>query len=213
LGVRIQTVNDELADALGLDTAAGALVAAVTEGGPAEDAGIRAGDVILRFDGQEVEEMRDLPRIVADTQVGSEVRVVVFREGQTQSVRVTLGLLEENEQPQLASVVQPEQQIEPKTLDDLGLTLAPLTDESRARFGIEGDGPGVVIAGVADDGAAASEGLQPGQVIVEVGQKPVTTPEEVEEAVQAARDAGKSTVLLLVEADGEPRFVPLGLDE
>ncbi|MEM6972245.1 MAG: DegQ family serine endoprotease [Pseudomonadota bacterium] len=211
LGVRIQTVNDELADALGLDQAAGALVAAVTEGGPAEDGGIQAGDVILRFNGEEVEAMRDLPRIVADTAVGSEVRVVVFREGQTQTVRVTLGLLEENEQPVLASAVQPEAQIEPMEMADLGLTLAPLTDETRQQFEIDGDGPGVLITDVTDGGAAAEEGLAAGQVIVEVGQQPVNSPNDVEEAVNTAREAGKKTILLLVEADGEPRFVPLGI--
>ncbi|MEL6481195.1 MAG: Do family serine endopeptidase, partial [Pseudomonadota bacterium] len=95
LGVRIQTVNDELAEALGLDRPQGALVADVTSEGPAEEGGIEAGDVILKFDGKDISEMRDLPRIVAETAVGSTVRVVVFRKGKTQSVKVTLGLLEE----------------------------------------------------------------------------------------------------------------------
>ncbi|MEL6264175.1 MAG: DegQ family serine endoprotease [Pseudomonadota bacterium] len=209
LGVRIQTVNDELAEALGLDDARGALVADVTDGGPAEEGGIEAGDVILRFNGNDVDSMRDLPRIVADTAVGSSVRVLVFRDGETKTVRVTLGRLEEQERIQNASVAAPEEQIEPLDFDDLGLTLAPLTDETRTQFSLPEGASGVVIASVEPGGSADEGGLAAGQVIVEVGQKPVATPQQVQEAIEAARDEGKSSVLLLVEDSGEPRFVPL----
>ncbi|MEM9011436.1 MAG: Do family serine endopeptidase, partial [Pseudomonadota bacterium] len=91
LGVRIQPVDEDVAEALGLEEARGALVADVTTGGPAEEAGIQAGDVILVFDGRDVEEMRDLPRMVAETPIGTSVRVVLFRDGETQTVRVSLG--------------------------------------------------------------------------------------------------------------------------
>ncbi|MEL6337022.1 MAG: DegQ family serine endoprotease [Pseudomonadota bacterium] len=212
LGVRIQQVNDELAEALGLDRAAGALVADVTEGGPAQSSGIEAGDVILRFNGTDIEEMRDLPRIVADTAVGSTVRVVVFRKGKTQNIRVTLGLLEEEAAVQPASVTAvPED--DPIPMDVLGLTLGPVTEEARRQFGIPDGVDGVLIAGVDPQGPADAEGLQPGQVIVEVGQEPVATAEDVERMVEQIREEGKKAVLLLVNVGGDLRFVPLSLED
>ena len=107
LGVRIQQVSDEIAESLGMDNAKGALVAGVTEGGPAEDAGLLPGDVVLKFDGKDVPEMRDLPRIVADTSVGKAVDVVVLRKGEELTIKVTLGRLEEGEKL-MASRVSPE---------------------------------------------------------------------------------------------------------
>ncbi|MEM6676421.1 MAG: DegQ family serine endoprotease [Pseudomonadota bacterium] len=212
LGVRIQTVNDELAEALGLETAAGALVADVTGDGPAADAGIEAGDVILKFDGQDIAEMRDLPRIVADTAVGSTVRVVIFRKGKTQSVKVTLGLLEEQATLQPASL-QPAEEQAPTDLATLGLQLAPITDAARAEYSIPEDVEGVLIAGVMPEGPAATEGLAAGQVIVEVGQERVASIEDVEAQVERVRGEGKKAVLLLVHAGGDLRFVPVSLEE
>jgi serine protease Do len=216
LGVRIQSVNDEMAEALGLDSPQGALVADVTEGGPAEEAGLRQGDVILEFDGKQVEEMRDLPRIVADTEVGANVRVKIFRKGKTQTQKVTVGRLEDQETVASAS---PDQQ--PDTdqgggsagVSVLGMTLGEITVAARDRFSIPDDVSGVLIRSVEGDGPAASEGLQAGQVIVEVGQEPVSSPEDVREQVQRVKDEGRSAVLLLVRADGDLRFVPVSFPE
>ncbi|MEM7499946.1 MAG: DegQ family serine endoprotease [Pseudomonadota bacterium] len=213
LGVRIQTVNDELAEALGLDRPQGALVADVTKDGPAEESGIEAGDVILKFDGKDIEEMRDLPRIVAETSVGSTVRVVVFRKGKTQSVKVTLGLLEEQASVQPASVQPAEEAPTATELANLGLQLSPITGAARVEHDIPDSVEGVLIAGVMPDGPAASEGLGVGQVIVEVGQEPVSSPEDVLREVERVKGEGKKAVLLLVHAGGDLRFVPVSFPE
>ncbi|MEM1161332.1 MAG: PDZ domain-containing protein, partial [Pseudomonadota bacterium] len=215
LGVRIQSVNDELAEALGMDQAMGALVAEVTAGGPAEDAGLEAGDVIIKFDGKDVEEMRDLPRLVADTAVDKAVRVVVFRKGKTQTFKVTIGLLDE--EAVSASAAPPSDSTDkPASSTDLGsvgLTLQPLSEAARKEFGIADEVTGVVISAVDPDGSAAEKGVQPGDVIVEVGQEPVTSPAEVETRVTEAKEAGRKSVLFLIQNKGDLRFVPLALAE
>lgn len=211
LGVRIQSVNEEMAEALGIDEPKGALVAEVTGGGPAEAGGIEAGDVILKFDGKDVDEMRDLPRLVADTAVESTVRVVVFRKGKTQTLKVTIGLLEED--ALTAAAVSPAED-EPgagTTLGRVGLTLRPLSNAAREEFGIAEDVIGVLVSDVEPGGAAAEKGVQPGDVIVEVGQEPVTTPAEVEARVAAAAELQKKSVLFLIQSKGDLRFVPLAV--
>jgi serine protease Do len=210
LGVRIQTVNDELAEALGLEKPMGALVAEVTPGGPAAEAGIEAGDVILNFDGEDITEMRELPRMVADTEVGKAVRVTVFRQGKTQTLRVTVGLL--NEEGEAAAAAAGEEDVGQATeLPQIGLTVRPLSQSARVEHGIAEDVEGVLVAEVADAGPAAEKGVRPGDVIVEVGQEPVKTPAEVEEHVAKAADAGRKSVLFLIHSNGDLRFVPLSL--
>ena len=211
LGVRIQTVNEELAEALGLEKSMGALVAEVTPGGPAEAAGVEAGDVIIKFDGKDVAQMRDLPRLVAETDVEKTVRVVVFRKGQTQTLKVTIGLLDEGALRANADPNQGNRNREPKTtaLGEVGLTLRPLSKDAREEFGIDDEITGVLIAEVDPDGAAGKKGIRPGDVIVEVGQEPVTTPAEVEARVKKAKDAKRKSVLFLIQNKDDLRFVPL----
>ncbi len=211
LGVRIQTVNDEMAEALGMDAAMGALVADVTAGGPAAEGGIEPGDVILKFDGKDVEEMRDLPRMVADTEVGKTVRVTVFRKGKTQTLKVAVGLLEEEiteaaATPPDSGSAAPPDDVE---LGGLGLKLRPLTEADRTQFGIPPEVSGVLVSEVATGGPAEEKGVRPGDVIVEVGQTPVTTPEEVSERVAEELSAGRTSVLFLIQSGGDLRFVPL----
>lgn len=216
LGVRIQTVNEELAEALGMEKPMGALVAEVTPGGPAEEAGLEAGDVVVKFDGKDVVEMRDLPRLVADTDVGKAVRVVVFRKGQTQTLKVTVGLLDEGRVNASAPASEDKgsgAMPEGTVLDTVGITLRPLTTATREEYGIAKEVSGVLIAEVADDGKAAEKGIRPGDVIVEVGQEPVTTPSEVEERVRKAREGGRKSVLFLIQTKDDLRFVPLSIQE
>ncbi|MFK7945933.1 MAG: DegQ family serine endoprotease [Paracoccaceae bacterium] len=214
LGVRIQSVNDEMAEALNLEEAKGALVAEVTPGGPAEAAGVEAGDVILKFDGKDVDEMRDLPRLVADTQVESAVRVVVFRKGKTQTLKVTIGLLEED---QLAAAATSggdegaEPEVEGTKLDAVGMVLRPLSDAAREEFGIADDVSGVLIGEVDPESQAAEKGVQIGDVIVEVGQEPVSTPAEVAARVSEASELERKSVLFLIQNKGDLRFVPLAI--
>jgi len=212
LGVHIQTVNDEMAEALGMEKPTGALVASVSEGGPAELAGIKPGDVILMFDGKDVTEMHQLPRMVADTEVGKAVRVVVFRKGKTQTLKVTIALLDETEDTAKAPPAGGEDNGSVVELDSLGLRLAPLGVEAKQQFGIADEVSGVVITAVAPGSPAEEKGVRPGDVIVEVGQEPVSDPAEVEARIATAREAGLNSVLFLIQSGGDLRFVPLSVD-
>jgi len=216
LGVRIQPVTDEIAESLGMDEAKGALVAGVISGGPVDDGSIEPGDVIVRFDGKEVEAMRDLPRVVAESPVGKAVDVIVIRKGEEQTVKVTLGRLEDGEQ-QAASDESGDDgngvPDEVSTLEVLGMTLAELTDEGRQEFGIAEDVEGVVITNVAQDSAAAEKRIEPGDVIVEIAQETVMTPQEVEERIAALRQDGRRNALLMLAGrTGELRFVTVRMD-
>jgi serine protease Do len=213
LGVRIQSVNDEMAEALGMDKAMGALVADVTEGSPAAAGGIEPGDVIIKFDGADVEEMRDLPRMVADTAVDSTVRVVVFRKGKTQTLKITIALLEEEGGRVAAKAPDGDSGDlgEELELTELGLMLGTLSADVRSKFGIADDVTGVVVTNVANGGSADEKGVRPGDVIVEVGQEPVGSPAEVEARVAEAATAGRKSVLFLIQSGGDLRFVPLAI--
>lgn len=213
LGVRIQTVTDEIAESLGLDSARGALVASVTEGGPAQDGKIEAGDVVLSFDNRPIDQMRELPRIVADTEIGNEVDVEVWRRGAMVELRVKVGELEEDSTV-LASVetgVIPE---EPQTgaIDSLGMTLATLNDDLRLEHGIQDDAIGVLVTSVEEEGPAAEKGLRQGDLIMEVSQEEVRSPAQVAAQVTVAQEADRRSVLLLVNRNGELRFVAVRIE-
>ena len=213
LGVRIQLVTDEIAESLGLDDARGALVASVAEGGPAESGKIEAGDVILTFDGRDIDQMRELPRVVADTEIGRVVPVEVWRKGALQVVSVAVGELEEVPEAQVASLTTEEAPAaETGDVDALGLSLTTLTEEFRLEFGFDVDVKGVLVTTVRAEGAAAEKGLRPGDLIMEVSQEEVETPAEVAASVEEAQDEGRRSVLLLVNRSGELRFVALRID-
>ena len=208
LGVRIQDVTDDLAEGLGLEEARGALVTDVPDG-PAMDAGMEAGDVILSFDGVDVADTRGLVQQVGNTEVGKEVRVLVFRDGETETLRVTLGRREEAEGAVPASINTDE----PITSEFMGLTVSNMTDELRAQLGLPDSAEGLVVADVAEDSEAYEEGLRAGDLITEAGQEKVTTVGDLEDRIAEAKEAGRKSLLLLVRRDGDPRFVALGLDE
>ncbi|HEV7433888.1 MAG TPA: Do family serine endopeptidase [Pseudorhizobium sp.] len=229
LGVRIQPVTDEVVESLGLDRARGALVSGVVEGGPITNGEIKAGDVILRFDGQAVGEMRDLPRIVAESAVGKEVDVVVLRDGEEQTVKVTLGRLEdstdevaqtdeESVEPDDGQATEDEgteQQdgVEQGPVEILGMTLAALDEDQRQAFGIAESVEGVVVTAVADGSKAAEKGLKPGDVIVEVGQDFVDGPAAVSERVDALKSEGRRNAHLMVaDPTGALRFVAVPVE-
>jgi serine protease Do len=209
LGVRIQTVTEEIAESLGLEEDVGALVASVTPDGPAEQAQIEPGDVILEFDRKPIDRMRGLPRIVAETPIGKEVEVVVWRRGERTTVAVTLGELPEEEE--LAALTEEGADVPPTSaqIESLGVTVATITDELRTRFELPEDAQGVVIVDVAQGSAAERESLRPGDVIVEVGQEEVNSPPEVAAKVGQAQQDAKKSVLLLIDRSGDLRFVAL----
>src|SRR5579862_1980301 len=211
LGVRIQQVTDNLAESLDLGSARGALVAGLDDKGPAKPAGMQPGDVVVKFDGHDVKEMRDLPRIVADTPVGKEVDVVVVRKGKEQTLKVTIGRLKEDkkvaEVETKKDAVPPQKSVVQKTL---GLELSSLTEDVRKKFKIRDDVKGVVVTGV-DPGAASDQPdkhLAAGDVIVEVQYQGVGTPADLQKRIDDLKSQGKKVAVLLVaNADGETRFV------
>ena len=216
LGVRIQTVTDEIAESMGLNEASGALVASVTAGGPAELAAIEPGDVVLQFDGKKIDRMRGLPRIVAETPIGKAVDVLIWRRGEEQLVQVELGELPDDEE--LAALSDQGSTSRPSdngasSINDLGVTVASITDEMRERFELPGEAKGVVITEVAEGSTAGEENLRPGDVIVEVGQEEVNSPPEVAAKVNEAKDGDKKSVLLLIDRGGDLRFVALRFAE
>ncbi|MCI5075706.1 Do family serine endopeptidase [Oricola sp.] len=216
LGVRIQSVTDDIAESLGMDNAKGALVAGIIKGGPVDDGTIEPGDVILRFDGRDVDNARALPRIVADSPVGKAVEVELIRKGERMTVDVTLGRLEDTD----VAMATPEQeedgaaQEEPATVELFGMTLAELDEAQREAFGIgESVERGVVILAVDPESAAAEKGIQPGETIVEIAQETVTSPKDVVEAIDKLKEDNRRNALLMLAAKtGELRFATIRID-
>jgi len=215
LGVRIQTVTEELADSLGLDQAQGALVASITAGGPAEKAKIKVGDVILRFDGKPIQEMRTLPRVVAETAVGKSVEVVVWRLGKEVKLKASLGEFPEDEKVAAASPAAKPGTGAVATVKTLGLTLATIDDELRGKFKLSANDQGVVVTEVADGSPSAEKGVRAGDVVRRIGssQDEVKSPAQVSARVKAAQKSKRKTMLFLFERDGNSRFVALALDQ
>ncbi|WP_299373462.1 Do family serine endopeptidase [uncultured Tateyamaria sp.] len=212
LGVRIQDVTDDIAEAIGLEEVAGALVTSVPDG-PAKDAGMQDGDVILSFAGVDVADTRGLVRQVGNSPVGETVRVVVFRDGDTVTLRVTLGRREEAEGAVPAAAPAPDTPDEPETKDVLGLTLSSLTDELREQLGVAQDQQGLAVVSVDETTEAYEKGLRAGDVITEAGQQKVTTISDFETRLGEVKEAGRKSLLLLVRRAGDPRFVALSLGE
>ncbi|MEO1549129.1 MAG: DegQ family serine endoprotease [Pseudomonadota bacterium] len=207
LGVSIQNITPDVAEALGLDGAEGALVTDVPDG-PSKLAGIQAGDVITNFDGNEVEDTRELVRMVGETEVGKSVRVVVFRDGATETLKVTLGRRETAEIVNAAA----EAPVETSEMALLGMTLSRLSPETRAEYNVPDGEDGVIVLDVDEDSEAFEKGLRAGDLITEIGQQAVLTPGEIKARFDAAVEAGRKSILLLVRREGSPRFVALSTE-
>ncbi len=214
LGVRIQEVDDGIAETLGLGKVRGALVAGVDDKGPAKPAGIEAGDVIVKFDGKDVRNSAELPRIVATTPVGKAVPVILFRKGKEEQKQVTLGRLEDGERQASARPASSESAAPPAAIRKvLGMELGPLNADARRRHSIKDGVKGVVIGRVDAESNAATKRLQAGDVIVEVGQEPVNSVQEVSDRIEKIRkDGRKSALLLVANAQGELRFVAVSIE-
>ena len=210
LGVRIQDVTPDVAEAMGLGTAKGALITDVPEG-PAKASGMMAGDVITSFDGKEIKDVRDLTRRVADAPVGEAVKVIVLREGKSETLAVTLGRREEAEAAEDAATPDATPQA-PATAEVLGLTVAPVTEEDIARLGLPSGAEGLLIAEVDAMSEAYTKGLRDGDLITEAGQQKVATLKDLQDRVAEAKEAGRKSVLLLIRRGGDPRFVALSVD-
>ncbi|WP_370340655.1 DegQ family serine endoprotease [Shinella oryzae] len=229
LGVRIQPVTDDIAESLGMSEAKGALVAGIIKGGPVDNGVIQTGDVVIRFDGKDVHEMRDLPRVVAESPVGKAVDVVLLRNGKEMTVKVTLGRLEDGEKQADAeddaatpdegtteedTTTDGEELAEPQKAElVLGMGIGDLDEAARKTFNIVESVKGVVITEVAPDTAAAERGIVPGDVIVEIGQEAVATAEEVKTRVAKLKSEDRRNALLMIaDRTGALRYITVRID-
>jgi serine protease Do len=212
LGVRIQQVTDEIAESLSIKPARGALIAGIDDKGPAKPAGIEPGDVVIKFDGKDIKEMRDLPKIVAETPVGKDVEVTIVRKGKEEKKTVKLGRLEDTEKKVAAVTKKDDVEEKPAIKKALGLDLANLSDDLRKKYKIKDKVKGVVITGVDANSPASEKRLAPGMVIAEVQQQAVANATDMQKRVEQLKKEGKkAVVLLVVSPDGDPSFVALSL--
>ncbi len=217
IGVRIQTVTDDIAESLSLGKSQGALVASVTANGPAEAAKLQAGDIITEFDGKEVNAMRNLPRIVAETPIGKTVNIKVWRDGKEKTLKIKVAELEKAEEEGLLEETAQSQTTPAPSkgtvVESVGITIGSLGDVARKQFNVPSDVNGVVVTKVAPSSEAATKGLSAGDVIVEIAQEKVETPKQAADAIEKAQKGGKTSVLLLLNREGDVRFVALKLSK
>ena len=209
LGVKIQDVTDEIADSIGLGKARGALVMEVTKESPAGKAGIEAGDVIVRFNGKEIKEMRELPRIVAETKIGTQVQVEVFRAGAPKSFGVTLGELKEDEE----AAAKPEGEKTGTALPDskelLGMSLVPITPKLREEYSLEANIGGLLVVDVKPLSESAKRGMQVGDIVTRVNDKEVKTVDDMRAGFDTAKKAGRKFALVRVQRGADMQFITL----
>ncbi|MCC6598023.1 MAG: DegQ family serine endoprotease [Alphaproteobacteria bacterium] len=211
IGVRIQEITPEIAETLSLPKAEGALVSSVTPKGPSEAAGLEAGDVILELNGQKVDTMRSLPRLVAETAIDSKADLVFWRNGKALQTEVVVGELEQAEKDGLLGNAQ-EAEIVGTEIPDIGITVKALDNVLRQNYAVPQNVEGVAIVGVSQMSEAAQKGLFEGDVIVEVNQQPVNQPEKLKSIIAEATSSGKSSILLLVNREGDVRFLALKIE-
>jgi serine protease Do len=206
LGVMVQPVDENIANAMGLDSPKGALVASIVDGSPASKAGLKIGDVILKFDGRPVDSTNKLPRIVGETPINKSVEMEVFRDGVTQKL--------------FAVVTKPDKD-DPFARDEtsneklgkvvLGVKVSTITDEMRRTFQIDSSVKGVVVTDIEKSSILAFTGVRPGDVIVSVNQKSVNTPDEFERAFDEIKRKGKGSAALLISRRGVNQFIGIEL--
>lgn len=202
MGVMIQPVTKELKDKLGLKSEDGALVSDVTDNGPADKAGIQRGDVILSFDGRKIEEMQDLPFMVATTKVGKEVEVVISRNGKKKVLELTVGEMKE----ETVSESTERDSDRPK----LGLGVREITPEMAQQYGLSRES-GVIVVQVNPNSPAAEAGLIPGDIILEIDRQQVPDLKSFREKIEKFGEG--DIILFLIKRKGATLFVPLKLVE
>ena len=207
LGVRIQNLNEEVAEALGLEDIIGALVTDVP-GGPAQKAGIRSGDVIIEFDGEKIEDSGTLVKVVGDSEVGKEVKVLIWRDGSEKIISVVLGRLETVQVSENDS-----EDIDQKMLYFAGMSLSSINDDLRKRFDIADKVKGVLVTEVKENSAARLRGISAGDVIEKIDQVEVESPSTFIKLVDNAKSRKKSSVLLLVKRGMDGRFIAIPLKQ
>lgn len=212
IGVRIQMVTEDIADNLGLKSPAGALIGSIVPNGPADKSMLKSGDVILKVAQQSVTRSKDLPRMVGNRNVGEQVPLTVWRKGKEQTINITVGEYEEAEKSGVI-LNQTKDKTVKKGIKTQGLTLQPLTPETRQRLDIDPTTTGVLVVDVDPDYPAANRGIRSGDVIVEISQEDVHTPQDVAEKILQAAKVGRKSVLLLVNRNSEVRYIAVQLAE
>ena len=207
IGARIQPVTDALAGAVGLDKSRGAMIATIDQGSPAAAAKLEPGDVILTYDGKPIDRSRQLPILVAGTPPDKTVKLSIWRDRKTHDVTLKVAALDPNRPP--PAPPEPEKPKPPPSVDVLGLKLAKLSGDLRKQFALAEAIKGVVITEVPANGAAATQGLRPGDLVVAIGRATVATPEEVQQKATVSTKSGSKDLLIRVERDGNTRFVAL----
>ena len=211
LGVLIQEISQEIADSLGMKSVKGALVSSATEGGPAQKAGVKTGDVILKFNGIDIDTMKELPKVVAGTPVGKSVPLVILRNGKTITLNVVLGELELAEKENLITKSNGNKNSKSKTFEKLGFVAEELSNSNIDKFKLKKIKTGILISSVKEGSVAQEAGLLPGMVIVRVGQIEVNSIDVIEDAIKNAIKQKRKAILLLVKVESGTRFVALEL--
>ena len=211
LGVLIQEISKEIADSLGMKSVKGALVPSATEGGPAQKAGVKTGDVILKFNGIDIDTMKELPKVVAGTPVGKSVPLVILRNGKTITLNVVLGELELAEKENLITKSSGNKKSKSKTFEKLGFVAEELSKSNIEKFKLKKIKAGILISSVKEGSVAEEAGLLPGMVIVRVGQIEVNSIDVIEDAIKNAIKQKRKAILLLVKVESGTRFVALEL--
>ncbi len=210
LGVLIQEITEEIAETLGMKTARGALVSSATQGGPAEKAGVKTGDVIIKFNDIEIKNMKELPKVVAGTSVGKSVPLVILRDGKELTLNVTLGELELAEKENLIGQTS-KKNVKVKEYDKLGFTAEELSEENKSKYKLKNIDIGVVITSIKNDSSAQQAGLNVGMVIMRVGQIEVNSLDIIDNEIKNAVKQKRKALLLLVKVENGTRFVALEL--
>ena len=210
LGVQIQDIDSDMAEALGLEKVSGALVSGVPDG-PGADAGIVSGDVILSFDGVEVENTRGLVTIVGNADVGKVVDVIIFRDGKSKTIKVTLGRREAAEKEKIVPTAKVPEKI--KETEELGMKLLTINSETRTQLNLPEDLNGVAVLDVTETSDAFEKGIRAGDVIVEAGRTKVTDVNDISDIFENAISSGRKSILLLVQRGNNSRFVGLSLSK
>jgi serine protease Do len=210
LGVQIRPFDNTHAAAVGLENSKGALVNDVYPDTPAEKGGMKAGDIVLKIDGKEVEDARALTRAIGAVEPGNTVNLLVYRDGKNQSLRVKL---DERDEAALAGSVEENAPANDNLTNDLGASFSSLSNNDKAELGLPTETEGVLVSGVLPNSVAADAGLAPGMVILQADSKKVRTPSDLEDLIEDAKESGKEAILLRVQAGESKDFRALSLED
>lgn len=213
LGVRIQKVSDDMAESYGFPKARGAIVASLTPKGPAAESGIEPGDIILEFDGKEINEKNRVSRVVGETEVGKSVQVKLWRKGKEVNVTVKLGEFETSTDSSTSEQNKGAKGPSAELTEVLGLKISKLSASLSQQYQVPENIEGVVIVNVSSDSMAASTGIRPGDVIVEANQVQVLEPEQFVKQVEEAKKLKRKNITLLVNRRGEMIFFTVKLED